>query len=182
MNEMWAQGMRISSGYITPDTKVVFRSPTAMVYLFIQMSSEMWSFDVYGELFFEKAVDGFLAEMFRRWETTGSSHEVTIVLYSRCFYHATSIDEFPERMRDCLQMGYNNCFYEDFYRVVVQVSKKHTWYFFNPKNQTIFRKMAAFALTKMRFGRKYFLMKWIYPIDDLFKKAILAKNLLKDLN
>lgn len=125
VNEMWAQGMRISSGYITPDTKVVFRSPTAMVYLFIQMSSEMWSFDVYGELFFEKAVDGFLAEMFRRWETTGSSHEVTIVLYSRCFYHATSIDEFPERMRDCLQMGYNNCFYEDFYRVVVQVSKKH---------------------------------------------------------
>ena len=65
MNQLWAQGNRVSSGLITADTKVVFRSPTAMVYLFIQMSSEMWHFDVHGELFFEKAVDGFLADMFR---------------------------------------------------------------------------------------------------------------------
>ena len=65
VNQLWAQGNRVSSGLITADTKVVFRSPTAMVYLFIQMSSEMWHFDVHGELFFEKAVDGFLADMFR---------------------------------------------------------------------------------------------------------------------
>ena len=58
---MWSQGYRVSSGVISSETKVVFRSPTAMVYLFIQMSSEMWQFDVHGELFFEKAVDGFLS-------------------------------------------------------------------------------------------------------------------------
>ena len=46
----------------------------------------MWQFDVHGELYFEKAVDGFLSEMFRRWQRSGSSHEVTIVLFSRCFY------------------------------------------------------------------------------------------------
>ena len=34
--------------------KVVFRSTTAMVYLFIQMSTEMWHFDMYGDLYFEK--------------------------------------------------------------------------------------------------------------------------------
>ena len=55
----------------------------------------MWQFDVHGELFFEKAVDGFLSEMFKRWQKSGSSHEVTIVLFSRCFYKAKSIDEFP---------------------------------------------------------------------------------------
>ena len=61
-----------------------------MVYLFIQMSSEMWQFDVHGELFYEKAVNGFLAEMFQRWEQKGSSHEVTIVMFSRCFYKVRS--------------------------------------------------------------------------------------------
>ena len=31
----------------------------------------------------------------------------------------SSKDEFPSRMHECLQMGYNDCFYEDFYRWVV---------------------------------------------------------------
>ena len=30
-------------------------------------------------------------------------------------------------MRECLQMGYNNCFYEDFYRVVVQNERFDDW-------------------------------------------------------
>ena len=34
-----------------------------VVYLFIQMSSEM-----YGDLYFEKAVNGFLYEMFSKWQ------------------------------------------------------------------------------------------------------------------
>lgn len=29
--------------------QVVFRSTSAMVYIFLQMSSEMWDFDIYGE-------------------------------------------------------------------------------------------------------------------------------------
>lgn len=48
----------MACGLVTPDTKVVFRSPTAMIYLFIQMSSEMWDFDTDGTLLFEKAVNG----------------------------------------------------------------------------------------------------------------------------
>ncbi len=39
----------MACGVVTSDTKVVFRSPTAMIYLFIQMSSEMWDFDKFGE-------------------------------------------------------------------------------------------------------------------------------------
>ena len=55
VSEMWGRGDRVACGLINPDTKVVFRSTTAMVYLFIQMSSEMWDFDLYGYLYFEKA-------------------------------------------------------------------------------------------------------------------------------
>jgi len=49
-------------------SKVVFRSLTSMVYLFIQMSSEMWDFDIHGDLYFEKAVNGFLADLFQKWK------------------------------------------------------------------------------------------------------------------
>ena len=98
-----------------------------MVYLFIQMSAEMWNFDTRGTLYFEKAIDGFLKTMFKRWQQNGSSHEVTIVLFSRCFYKAKDKSEFPERMRDCLQSGYDNSFYEDFYRVVVQNERFDDW-------------------------------------------------------
>ena len=43
----------------------------------VQMASEMWDFDMHGDLYFEKAVNGFLYEMFRAWQDTGASHEVT---------------------------------------------------------------------------------------------------------
>ena len=81
-----AKGDRVACGAITPDTKVVFRSTTAMVYLFIQMSSEMWDFDMYGDLYFEKAVNGFLYEMFRPSMMPGtfpSSHPICTNACSR---------------------------------------------------------------------------------------------------
>lgn len=58
----------MACGVITEDTKIVFRSSTSMVYLFIQMSSEMWDFDIHGDLYFEKAVNGFLADLFAKWK------------------------------------------------------------------------------------------------------------------
>jgi len=128
VNEMWGQGDRVACGVITPDTKVVFRSTTAMVYLFIQMSSEMWDFDMYGDLYFEKAVNGFLYEMFSKWQKTGASHETTIVLFSRTFYNARELSEFPPHMHECLQQDYRGKFYEDFYRVVVQNEKFEDWF------------------------------------------------------
>jgi len=128
VNEMWGQGDRVACGAITPDTKVVFRSTTAMVYLFIQMSSEMWDFDMYGDLYFEKAVNGFLYEMFSKWQKTGASHETTIVLFSRTFYDARELSEFPPHMHECLQQDYRGRFYEDFYRVVVQNEKFEDWF------------------------------------------------------
>ncbi|XP_054266200.1 GATOR complex protein Iml1 isoform X3 [Macrosteles quadrilineatus] len=125
--EMWAMGDKVACGVITEDTKVVFRSSTAMVYLFIQMSSEMWDFDIHGDLYFEKAVNGFLAELFQKWKKHGSNHEVTIVLFSRLFYSAVTIEDFPLHMRRCLQQDYKGRFYEDFYRVVIQNERYDEW-------------------------------------------------------
>lgn len=74
--EMWGQGERVACGVVTEETKIVFRSSTSQVYLFLQMSSEMWDFDIYGDLYFEKAVNGFLSELFAKWKRHGSNHEV----------------------------------------------------------------------------------------------------------
>ncbi|XP_042884438.1 GATOR complex protein Iml1-like isoform X5 [Penaeus japonicus] len=125
--EMWAQGEKVACGVVTEDTKIVYRSSTSMVYLFIQMSSEMWDFDIYGDLYFEKAVNGFLSELFAKWKKEGSNHDVTIVLFSRTYYKASSIDDFPACMRECLQEDYKGRFYEDFYRVAVQNERYDDW-------------------------------------------------------
>lgn len=125
--EMWSQGDLVACGVITSVTKIVFRSSTSMVYLFIQMSSEMWDFDIHGDLYFEKAVNGFLADLFQKWKKNGSNHEITIVLFSRTFYSASSLDEFPNHMKDCLQRDYKGRFYEDFYRVAVQNERYEDW-------------------------------------------------------
>lgn len=54
--------------------QIVFRSSTSMVYLFLQMSSEMWDFDIHGDLYFEKAVNGFLADLFQKWKASNFSY------------------------------------------------------------------------------------------------------------
>ncbi|KAF6203439.1 hypothetical protein GE061_001770 [Apolygus lucorum] len=125
--EMWSQGNRVACGVIVDTTKIVFRSSTSMVYLFLQMSSEMWDFDIHGDLYFEKAVNGFLTDLFQKWKNHGSNHEVTIVLFSRTFYLAQSLDEFPPHMRECLQKDYKGRYYEDFYRVAVQNERYEDW-------------------------------------------------------
>lgn len=52
---------------------------------------------------------------------------MTIVLFSRTFYTAKSLDEFPAYMRECLQMDYKGRYYEDFYRVAIQNERNDDW-------------------------------------------------------
>ena len=73
------------------DFQVVFRSSTAVVQIFIQMSTEMWEFDLNGDLYFEKAVNGFLTDLFAKWKDQNCCHDVTIVLFSRTFYESQSL-------------------------------------------------------------------------------------------
>lgn len=43
----------------------------------------MWDFSRDGELYFERATNGFLSELFDRWSKLGANHSLTIVLFSR---------------------------------------------------------------------------------------------------
>uniref|UniRef100_A0A4W6E8V4 DEP domain containing 5, GATOR1 subcomplex subunit n=1 Tax=Lates calcarifer TaxID=8187 RepID=A0A4W6E8V4_LATCA len=126
-SELWVKGEKVTCGYISEDTRVVFRSTSAMVYIFIQMSCEMWDFDIYGDLYFEKAVNGFLSDLFAKWREKNCSHEVTVVLFSRTFYNAKTIDEFPEILRGSIRQDHEGRFYEDFYRVVAQNERRDEW-------------------------------------------------------
>lgn len=49
-----------------------------MVYIFLQMTSEMWEFNFLGDTYFEKAVDGFLVDLFDKWKV---SLELKIHIY-----------------------------------------------------------------------------------------------------
>ncbi|KAI5622623.1 DEP domain-containing protein 5 isoform X3, partial [Silurus asotus] len=126
-SELWVKGEKVTCGYISEDTRVVFRSSSAMVYIFIQMSCEMWDFDIYGDLYFEKAVNGFLSDLFTKWKEKNCSHEVTVVLFSRTFYAAKTQDEFPESQRGAIRQDHEGRFYEDFYRVVAQNERRDEW-------------------------------------------------------
>ncbi|XP_074544600.1 GATOR1 complex protein DEPDC5 isoform X2 [Halichoeres trimaculatus] len=126
-SELWVKGEKVTCGYISEDTRVVFRSTSAMVYIFIQMSCEMWDFDIYGDLYFEKAVNGFLSDLFAKWKEKNCSHEVTVVLFSRTFYNAKTIEEFPEILRGSIRSDHEGRFYEDFYRVVAQNERRDEW-------------------------------------------------------
>ncbi|CAH1800397.1 unnamed protein product [Owenia fusiformis] len=127
VGEMWAKGEKVTCGVVTDDTRLAYRSLTAVYNLFIQMSLEMWDFDPYGDLYFEKAVNGFLKDMFAKWQEKGCCHDVTIVMFSRTFYDAHSLDEFPEGMRECIQVDYQGRYYEDFCRVVIQNERFEDW-------------------------------------------------------
>ncbi|XP_040580787.1 GATOR complex protein Iml1 [Lepeophtheirus salmonis] len=116
-------GVLQACGVVTPETKVIFRSLSAMVYLYIQMSSEMWG----GNDYFDKIVDGFLSELFERWVQQGCVHDVTIVLFSRCYYTAHAFEDFPEEMRSCVIKKNDGRFYEDFYRVIIQNERFTDW-------------------------------------------------------
>ncbi|KAH9502461.1 GATOR complex protein depdc5 [Bulinus truncatus] len=127
VNELWTKGENVTCGIITEDTRIVFRSPTAVVQIFIQMSTEMWDFDLHGDLYFEKAVNGFLTDLFEKWKEQNCVHDVTIVLFSRTFYDAKSLEEFPQAIRECLLVDSNGRIYEDYYRVIVQNERIEEW-------------------------------------------------------
>jgi DEP domain-containing protein 5 len=92
------------------------------------MSSEMWEFDVNGEMYHEKAIN-FLSELFTNWKNQTCQHDVTITLFSRVFYDAKTIDEFPSATQACIHQDHRNRFYEDFYRVIYQNKRYDDWMF-----------------------------------------------------
>ena len=148
VREMWMNGQTVTCGYISETTRVSpkncfflhvlnsffkfsFRSQSAMCTIYIQMSKELWEFDVNGEMYHEKAVN-FLSELFNNWKVSfkkrqkilllfkkkinfvqnqACQHDVTIALFSRVFYKASDISEFPLGTNKCIKIDKKGRFY-----------------------------------------------------------------------
>ena len=52
---------------------------------------------------------------------------MTIALFSRVFYEAKSLDEFPSSVTADLKRDHKSRFYEDFYRIVYQNERYEDW-------------------------------------------------------
>eukprot|EP01135_Chromosphaera_perkinsii_P006339 Nk52_evm68s485 gene=Nk52_evmTU68s485 len=119
VQDIYAHGHKLRSGFVSENSKCVFRSLSARIFVVFQMSSEMWDFDIEsGDILFEKAVNGFLADLISQWKENGCSHEVTILMVSRTYYSEKRLEEFPEVMHASVQRDEKDRFYEDFVRVV----------------------------------------------------------------
>lgn len=112
---LYRVGRKVDSAFFGPSTKPIFRSEAARYVLYIQMSKEMGDFDVQGsgELMYDKVVNGFLPDLFRKWHDLQVHHLVSIVLFSRMLYPNRHHEEEAIPSQPDLDTP------QDFYRVVV---------------------------------------------------------------
>ena len=69
-----------------------------------------------------------LKDSFYHFKNQSCQHDVTIALFSRVFYNAKDINEFPQDARDCIKLDEKkNRFYEDFYRIIYQNERYEHW-------------------------------------------------------
>jgi hypothetical protein len=129
VKNVYINGQSTHSGYFSSVTKPVFRSESARYTLFIQMSKEMWDFDAEGagEIMFNKVVNGFLPDLFKRWLRINARHLVTIILFARMQYDPESTPKQPIHTTD--NHGFDNRTgrFRDYYRVVVSDMASGDW-------------------------------------------------------
>ncbi|KAI5953349.1 IML1 [Candida jiufengensis] len=115
---MYKNGRKVFSGYISKETKIIYRSESAKLTVLIQLSREMWNFEENGEIMFHKLVNNLFPKIFRRWRDKGTHHSITIVLF-------TSID-LTDIPWTHLLPGERPPQRQDYFRVVVdQVNIMH---------------------------------------------------------
>lgn len=108
---------------MTSQTKVIYRSLSAKVTIFIQVCRELWEFAGDGERYNEKVVHSFLPALFTKWKEAGTNHTVTIVLISRVYYDATEI----EYAAGPLLRDERGNWYKDFYKVITDLEVLYEW-------------------------------------------------------
>ncbi|RLV92110.1 Vacuolar membrane-associated protein [Spathaspora sp. JA1] len=108
---MYKNGKQVFSGYISKDTKIIFRSESAKLTVLIQLSQEMWHFEENGEIMFHKLVNNLFPKIFRRWRDKNTHHSITIVLFA-----SVDLTDIPWTL---LSEGERPPNRRDYYRVVV---------------------------------------------------------------
>lgn len=130
VQEIYVRGKRVTTGYISSKTKPIFRSESARVLLFIQMSREMWEFEEDGEIVFNKAIDGFLPELFLRWRKSNCHHQVSIILFTRVQYGDTAPRTSTQQQdfRDYYRVVVSSMISTDPSAILVQLKKEFGWF------------------------------------------------------
>ncbi|PVI03640.1 hypothetical protein DM02DRAFT_669687 [Periconia macrospinosa] len=129
IKNVYINGQSTHSGYFSPMTKPVFRSESARYVLFIQMSREMWDFDAEGagEIMFNKVVNGFLPDLFKRWMKISAKHVVTIILFTRMQYTDGAVLNYPYGTTNTDDFESRSGRFRDYYRVVVSDMASGDW-------------------------------------------------------
>ncbi|KAL8761575.1 MAG: hypothetical protein Q9184_002312 [Pyrenodesmia sp. 2 TL-2023] len=127
---IYLRGQRVPSALFSSTTKPVFRSESARYVLFIQMSKEMWDFDTdgTGQIMFDKVINGFLPDLFKRWQHIAARHLVTIVMFSRLeFTQGTPVGPLSLGAQAAEQAAIQDAPLQDYYRVVVSDMPSGDW-------------------------------------------------------
>ncbi len=115
--------VQVSAAYVSPATRVIYRSLSAKVTILIQVCRELWEFAGDGERYNEKIVHSFLPALFAKWSEATTNHIVTIVLISRVYYDVLEIDYAagPLRRDD------EGRWYKDFFKVITDLEVLYDW-------------------------------------------------------
>ncbi|CDO75228.1 hypothetical protein BN946_scf184895.g8 [Trametes cinnabarina] len=122
-HSLYIGGKKVSAAYISPATKVLFRSLSAKVTILIQVCRELWEFAGDGERYNEKIVHSFLPALFAKWGEAATNHIVTIVLISRVYYDHSEMDYAAGPLR-CDEEGR---WYKDFFKVITDLEVLYDW-------------------------------------------------------
>ncbi|PWN51551.1 hypothetical protein IE53DRAFT_46245 [Violaceomyces palustris] len=114
---------KVTSGYVSSSTKAIFRSESARTNLFIQMAREMWEFDEDGEIYYEKALQGFLPELLKRWRAIPTNHVLSVVLFARAYYDESEL----HMLEGPIQQDFNGRYYIDHCKVIVDLESNSDW-------------------------------------------------------
>ncbi|KAK9472718.1 uncharacterized protein V1510DRAFT_125494 [Dipodascopsis tothii] len=118
VQRMYKDGKSQKISYMGADTRAVFRSQSVKYLIFLQMSREMWYFDETGESYFNKVLNSFLPELFRRWREADTHHLISIIMF-------TSLD--LDACADALPPGVRSTKTRDYFRIVVDRMKVSDW-------------------------------------------------------
>jgi hypothetical protein len=81
---IYINGQESDSAFVRqPITKPIFRSGSARFVLLIQVSREMLERWINGHLMYESLIEGFLTELFKRWETSKMRHHFSVILFGK---------------------------------------------------------------------------------------------------
>lgn len=130
IKNIYVRGRKVQSAYFSSSTIPVFRSESARFVLFIQMSKEMWDFDSEGsgEILFNRVINGFLPDLFKRWADLEARHLVSIVMFTRIKYdQPVPITSGPYGSGLGSSKTSNDKLFKDFFRVVVTDMASGQW-------------------------------------------------------